>query len=446
MALVPLNLQGEDGDNGTSATVSVGTVTTGAAGTSAAVTNAGTSSAAVLNFTIPRGATGAAGGYTSGPGYGTPVALDADDIVTSGDGVETITIPYPDANFTVQLDDLLVGETSFLRMRLPTLSGGAQQAAAHWVRVTVTVLDRRREVGSKWYRRATAGTYGSVQNRPTVIEPGPEPGSITTIDYEWIPWAAQWVVRGFSGDALVRHHTALAGWTRATGFTSALPAYASPELVRNYPSRVTDNLAALAQGVPSHIAAALAREECWVDLADATLDETIYLRWGPLGVIGEGTGGFRAVGYMSEGAILARAVGDGHEGNLKGFVLLHELAHAVDYYWYSGAFKMFNDGTLPSDALDYNGWLGFLYTRPDLQVSADPDLVDLHTAAKATGTLSAYYYNSASEWFAQMLAVVLSKRIAGYNTSSMTAVQNAIQGNATIYADFVTFVESVYIL
>jgi hypothetical protein len=36
----------------------VGTTTTGAAGSAAAVTNSGTSSAAVLNFTIPQGASG----------------------------------------------------------------------------------------------------------------------------------------------------------------------------------------------------------------------------------------------------------------------------------------------------------------------------------------------------------------------------------------------------
>jgi hypothetical protein len=39
----------------------VGTVTTGAAGSSASVTNVGSSSAAVFNFTIPAGATGATG-------------------------------------------------------------------------------------------------------------------------------------------------------------------------------------------------------------------------------------------------------------------------------------------------------------------------------------------------------------------------------------------------
>jgi len=57
---------GTDGTNGLAATISVGTVTTGAAGSTAIVTNAGTSSAAVLNFTIPRGADGTSGSSFSG--------------------------------------------------------------------------------------------------------------------------------------------------------------------------------------------------------------------------------------------------------------------------------------------------------------------------------------------------------------------------------------------
>lgn len=48
---------GADGAAGAAATVAVGTTTTGAAGTDASVTNSGTSSAAVLDFTIPTGAT-----------------------------------------------------------------------------------------------------------------------------------------------------------------------------------------------------------------------------------------------------------------------------------------------------------------------------------------------------------------------------------------------------
>lgn len=68
---------GTNGTNGAAATIAVGTVTTGAAGSSATVVNAGTSAAAVLNFAIPRGdqgLTGPAGPNTIGsPNARTPV-------------------------------------------------------------------------------------------------------------------------------------------------------------------------------------------------------------------------------------------------------------------------------------------------------------------------------------------------------------------------------------
>ena len=57
---------GTNGTNGSAATVAVGTVTTGAPGSSAIVTNAGTTSAAILNFTIPQGAAGTGGSSFSG--------------------------------------------------------------------------------------------------------------------------------------------------------------------------------------------------------------------------------------------------------------------------------------------------------------------------------------------------------------------------------------------
>ena len=50
--------QGFKGETGASATIAVGTVTTGSAGSSASVTNSGTATAAVFNFTLPKGATG----------------------------------------------------------------------------------------------------------------------------------------------------------------------------------------------------------------------------------------------------------------------------------------------------------------------------------------------------------------------------------------------------
>jgi hypothetical protein len=57
----PAGATGAKGDAGTAATITVGSVTTGAAGSSVSVTNSGTSSAAIFDFTIPRGDTGATG-------------------------------------------------------------------------------------------------------------------------------------------------------------------------------------------------------------------------------------------------------------------------------------------------------------------------------------------------------------------------------------------------
>jgi hypothetical protein len=67
--------------------VAVGTVTTGAAGSSASVSNAGTSGAAVFNFTIPRGDTGATGATgPQGPAGG------------GGGGTKTLSVFTPERN------------------------------------------------------------------------------------------------------------------------------------------------------------------------------------------------------------------------------------------------------------------------------------------------------------------------------------------------------------
>jgi hypothetical protein len=57
----PQGIQGIQGIQGAAATIALGTVTTGAAGSNVTITNAGTSGAAVFNFAIPRGDTGAQG-------------------------------------------------------------------------------------------------------------------------------------------------------------------------------------------------------------------------------------------------------------------------------------------------------------------------------------------------------------------------------------------------
>jgi len=80
---------GTPGTPGTAATVAAGSTSTGAAGTSASVVNAGTSSAAVFNFTIPRGDVGAQGT----PGTpGTPGVVAATAPLAYDSGTQTVSI------------------------------------------------------------------------------------------------------------------------------------------------------------------------------------------------------------------------------------------------------------------------------------------------------------------------------------------------------------------
>ena len=82
---------GPTGSDGQAATVKVGTVTTGAPGTSATVVNSGTTSAAVLDFTIPRGDKGESG---SGTGDMVKADYDADSAVADAGGIAS----YVEAN------------------------------------------------------------------------------------------------------------------------------------------------------------------------------------------------------------------------------------------------------------------------------------------------------------------------------------------------------------
>ena len=85
------SLKGDAGSDGSAATITLGTVTTGGSGTDVIITNSGTSSAAVLNFTIPRGTTGATGnrGATGATGNGITSIVR-----TSGTGAAGTTDTY----------------------------------------------------------------------------------------------------------------------------------------------------------------------------------------------------------------------------------------------------------------------------------------------------------------------------------------------------------------
>ena len=74
---------GPQGATGTAATLTLGTVTTGAAGSSVIITNSGTTSAAVFNFTIPRGDTGATGA-TGATGTAATIAVGTTTTLSPG--------------------------------------------------------------------------------------------------------------------------------------------------------------------------------------------------------------------------------------------------------------------------------------------------------------------------------------------------------------------------
>lgn len=90
---IPRGAKGDQGNPGSAATIAVGTVTTGLPGTSATVTNVGTSSAAVFDFTIPRGDKGEAGS-----GSGDMLAADYDPngtVANAGGIVDYVTAHEP---------------------------------------------------------------------------------------------------------------------------------------------------------------------------------------------------------------------------------------------------------------------------------------------------------------------------------------------------------------
>ena len=116
------------GAPGAAATVAVGTVTTGAAGSSATVTNAGTSSAAVLNFAIPRGDAGANGSN----GTAATIAVGTVTTGAAGSAASVTNSGTPSAaifNFTIPRGDTGTGGTGSFDPASPGAIGGTTAAA-----------------------------------------------------------------------------------------------------------------------------------------------------------------------------------------------------------------------------------------------------------------------------------------------------------------------------
>ena len=138
----PQGIQGATGAAGVAATIKVGTVTTGAAGTAAKVVNSGTTSAAVLDFTIPQGAKGEKGEQGAGSTVDVEVATNT-EIDNALNLAGTGTIP---SGGVVTIAQGGTGATT------------AAQARVNLGAVTISDLSVV----------AKSGSYNDLTNKPTI--------------------------------------------------------------------------------------------------------------------------------------------------------------------------------------------------------------------------------------------------------------------------------------
>lgn len=119
--------EGQNGVDGSAATINVGTVTTGAPGTQASVINSGTSSAAVFDFTIPRGADGTNGtDGTDGDDGDDGASISASAVAITGGHRLTISSTDPqttDVTFDIMDGTEIIQTTSDTRTVTLTVAG-----------------------------------------------------------------------------------------------------------------------------------------------------------------------------------------------------------------------------------------------------------------------------------------------------------------------------------
>jgi len=154
---------GATGATGSAGTVTIGTTTTGSAGGNASVSNSGTSSEAVLNFTLPKGASGTAGVQGSIGLTGATGAAGDNATITIG---TVTTLPE---NSSVTVANAGTDTAAVLNFGLPMGQTGAQGTfrwkGAYSATYTYGPNDVAYYNGSSY-----VATQGTLNNIPTNTE------------------------------------------------------------------------------------------------------------------------------------------------------------------------------------------------------------------------------------------------------------------------------------
>lgn len=168
---IPRGATGAPGAAGSAATVSVGTTTTGAAGSSASVTNSGTSSAAVFDFTIPQGA-----GVPSGGSIGQTLIKNSSTNYDVAWGTQ-----YVSPNYIIN-----GGMDIWQRGTSGTFASGQYSVADRWIcgsSSTTISRDTDAPTGFRYSLKIVAGSANSIYTRLEASNSAQLAGKAVTLSF-----------------------------------------------------------------------------------------------------------------------------------------------------------------------------------------------------------------------------------------------------------------------